>query len=65
LGKAPCAKKIGFQKHDGQRKMIVAKLGVVVGDCSMNSMSQHERQYASKHGIAYVLDQMEVGLHVK
>jgi hypothetical protein len=35
--------------------MNVAKLGVVVGDYYMNSMSQHERQYASKHGIAYVL----------
>ncbi len=56
---------VGFHKHDGHHKMTVAKLGVVVGDYYMNSMSQHERQYASKHGIAYVLDQMEVGLHVK
>jgi hypothetical protein len=45
--------------------MTVTKLGVVVGEYYMNSMSQHERQYAAKHGIAYVLDQMEVGLHVK
>jgi hypothetical protein len=43
----------------------ITKLGLIVGDYYMNSMSQHERQYASKHGIAYVLDQMEVGLHVE
>ncbi len=45
--------------------MTIAKLGLIVGDYYMNSMNQHERQYASKHGIAYVLDQMEVGLHVE
>ncbi len=55
----------GFQKHDGCHKVNVVKLGVIVGEYYMNFMSQHERQYASKHGIVYVLDQMEVGLHVE
>jgi hypothetical protein len=30
----------GLQKHDGRHKVIVAKLGVIVGDYYMNSMSQ-------------------------
>ncbi len=55
----------GLQKHDGRHKVTIAKLGLIVGDYYMNSMNQHERQYASKHGIAYVLDEMEVGLHVE
>ncbi len=55
----------GLQKDDGHHTMTIVKLGVVVGDYYINSMSQHERRYASKHGIAYVLDHMEVGFHVE
>jgi hypothetical protein len=55
----------GLQKQDGRHKVTIAKLGLIVGDYYMNSMSQHERQYASKHGITYVLDQMKVGLNVE
>jgi hypothetical protein len=48
--------------------VTIVKLGVVVGVYYMISMSQHvnnERQYALKHGRAYILDQMEVGLHIE
>jgi hypothetical protein len=55
----------GLWKYDGRHKVIIAKLGLITGDYYMNSMSQRERQYVSKHGIAYVLNQMEVGLHVE
>jgi hypothetical protein len=48
--------------------VTIVKLGVVVGVYYMSSMNQHvnnERQYAFKHGRVYILDQMEVGLHIE